>query len=291
MTRFQAEVLLAGCLGLRGSSLLFSKTAMETISPMTLIGCRFLIAFVFMAVIFRNKLKNMNKREVMHSISIGVLLFFMMVFELEGLKTTPSSTTAFIENGAVVIVPFLSALIGHTGLKKNDLLSAFIVMCGIGFLTLKKEGFVLTTGELLVLGCAFCFALSIVLTDRFTQKDDPYVVGVIELLVVGLCGMISAFIFEPHAVPSGAREWGSILYLALVCSGVGFTLQPLAQKYTTAERTSLLGAFNPLTASVLGIIFLGERMNFANIIGAVLVLLGISWSAIAGHFAKNDSLK
>ena len=66
-----------------------------------------------------------------------------------------------------------------------------------------------------------------------------------------------------------------ILALALVCSCFGFTFQPVAQRYTTADRAAQLCAINPLSTAVLSAIFLRERMGVQGIIGAALILAGI----------------
>lgn len=77
---------------------------------------------------------------------------------------------------------------------------------------------------------------------------------------------------SPH-LPGTAREWGVIL--ALVCSCFGFTFQPVAQRYTTAERAAQLCAVNPLSTAVLSAVFLHETMDILEIIGAALILCGI----------------
>ena len=71
------------------------------------------------------------------------------------------------------------------------------------------------------------------------------------------------------------QEWRVVLALAVICSGVGFTIQPFGQKYTTPERAGILAVFNPLTAAMLGVIFLDETMTGSMIIGAILILISI----------------
>ena len=82
------------------------------------------------------------------------------------------------------------------------------------------------------------------------------------------------------------------LALALICSGVGFTLQPLGQKYTTPERAGLLAAANPLSASALGIIFLGEKITPSILVGATLILISIvlpAWIEVDGGINAETS--
>ena len=85
----------------------------------------------------------------------------------------------------------------------------------------------------------------------------------------------ASLLLESPRLPGTAREWGVILALALVCSCFGFTFQPVAQRYTTAERAAQLCAVNPLSTAVLSAVFLHETMDILGIIGAALILCGI----------------
>ena len=87
--------------------------------------------------------------------------------------------------------------------------------------------------------------------------------------------LAASFLFESPHLPQNAASWASILTLAIVCSGFGFTLQPVAQSGTSAETAGLLCALNPLVASVLGVVFLHEVLSAKAILGGLLVLAGI----------------
>ena len=100
-------------------------------------------------------------------------------------------------------------------------------------------------------------------------------IAVYQLLFIALFSFIGALFFEAIRMPQSSTEWGAILALAIICSGVGFTIQPLGQKYTTPERAGLLTVTNPLSASVLGVIFLHEKMTPSIIVGAILIILSI----------------
>ena len=275
MTERKGEILVGLALALRGSSLLFGKIAMRTMGPFLLMGTRFLIAFVVIGAIFHKNLAKVTRRELWHCVLLGFFFFLSMAFELNGLRTTPSSVTSFLEGAVVVIVPILTCIIKRTLPDKMTVISAVIALIGIGFLTLKGDRIGFTTGELLVLGGTLWYSVTVLITDTAAKNDDPMTVAVYQLLFIGLFAMVGAFFFEEIRLPSNGAEWGSILALAFICSGVGFTLQPIGQKYTTPERAGLLTVFNPLSAAALGIIFLGEKMTPSIIIGAILILLSI----------------
>ena len=198
-----------------------------------------------------------------------------MVFELYGLQTTPSSVTAFLEGAVVIFVPAFTCIIQRKLPDRLTVLSAVIAMAGVGFLTLKGDHPGFTTGELLVLGGTVWYSLSVLVTDKAAKNDDLMTVAIYQLLFIAIFAYIGAFIFEEIRLPVSGQEWGAVLALAVICSGVGFTIQPFGQKYTTPERAGILAVFNPLTAAMLGVIFLDETMTGSMIIGAILILISI----------------
>ena len=154
-------------------------------------------------------------------------------------------------------------------------ISAIATLVGVGFLTLKGDRLGFTTGELLVLGGTVWYSLSVIVTDKAAKNDDLMAVAIYQLLFIAIFAYIGAFIFEEIRLPQSNQEWGAILALAIICSCVGFTIQPFGQKYTTPERAGILAVFNPLTAAALGVIFLHEKMTGSMIFGAVLILISI----------------
>ena len=274
---------------LRGTSLLFGKIALRTMGPLLLLGTRFLIAFVLVAFIFRKNLRNLHFTEMWHSALLGLVFFISTTLELIGLKTTPSSTTAFLEKSVIVIVPLIMCIIERKLPDRGTILGVILAGIGVILLTIKGVTINFTRGELYVMVGAVCYAFSVIITDYVCKKDDPSVVAVLQLFWIGAFSMVAALIFEDVRLPSSATEWGAILWLAIVCSGVGFTLQPFAQKYTTAERASLFVAFNPISAGILGVIFLHEEFTITSIIGSVLVLLAVIVPPLINGKKKNSA--
>lgn len=275
MNERKGEFLVGLALALRASSLLFGKIAMRTMGPFLTIGLRFTIAFVLIALLFRKSLNKADLKTLWHCALIGIFFFLAMVFEMYGLQTTASSVTAFLEGSVVVIVPAITCVMQRKLPDRLTVISAVIALIGVGFLTLKGDRLGFTTGELLVLGGTFWYSVSVIVTDKAAKNDDLMAVAIYQLLFIAIFAYIGAFIFEEIRLPQSGQEWGAVLALAVICSGVGFTIQPFGQKYTTPERAGILAVFNPLTAAVLGVIFLHERMTGSMLLGAALILISI----------------
>lgn len=272
MNERKGEFLVALALSLRATSLLFGKIAMQTMGPFLTIALRFLIAFILIAVLFRQYLAKANLKTLWHCALIGFFFFLAMLFELYGLRSTPSSVTAFLEGSVVVMVPAITCILQRKLPDRLTAISAVVALVGVGFLTLKGDHIGFTAGELLVLGGTFWYSVTVLVTDKAAKNDDVMVVAVYQLLFIAIFAFIGAFIFEDVRLPQSGTEWGAVLALAIICSGVGFTIQPLGQKYTTPERAGILAVFNPLTAAVLGVIFLHEKLTPSILLGSVLIL-------------------
>lgn len=274
MSRKHAEWLLAAVIFARSTSLLFAKIGLESISPLNLLAVRFCLAFLLLAVIFHRQLRAVRRADVLHGMLLGGTFFAVMVLETFALKMTNASTTSFLENTAIVIVPLFEAALHRRAPDRKALLCAAITLLGVGFLTLRSGmGFGLGEGLCMIEACLY--AVAIMLTAKLSQTGDPLLLGIFQIGFMGLFAAIGSLLFESPHLPQNGVEWGVILALALVCSCFGFTFQPVAQRYTTAERAAQFCAINPLSVAVLSVVFLHESMDARRIIGGALILTGI----------------
>lgn len=203
-----AEILLLTALIVRSSSFLFSKIALETMEPFTLLCLRSLIAFLVLAFIFRKHLAQITKETVFHGALIGGAFFIVMVFELYGLRTTPASVTVFIENTAIVFVPLFSIFLTRRLPGISTVISSAAALIGVAFLTLKNGGGSFTAGELLCFGAALTYAAAILITDRAAKEDDALALGILPNGFMRLFSIPAAFFMETPALPE-ARPPGS----------------------------------------------------------------------------------
>lgn len=269
------ELCVGIALCLRATSLIFGKIALRTMGPFLLMGTRFLIAFAVIGLIFNKVVRRATRKELFHSAIIGLFSVLSIGLELKGLQTTDTSVTAFIEGTIVIMVPIITCVTHRMLPDKVTVITAVCSFVGVGLLTLKGGHLGFSSGELIITVATFWFALVVIFTDKYSKTDDPAVIAIMQMLFIGIFSMIGAFFFEDIRLPSSGEEWMSILALALICSGVGFTLQPLGQKYTSPERVGVLSLLNPVTAAVLGLLFLGEHMTWNKLLGSTIILLAI----------------
>ena len=139
----------------------------------------------------------------------------------------------------------------------------------------RSGGMSLSAGEGTALLAAFFYASTILLTSRFAREDDTLALGLVQVGTVGVLALAMSLLTETPHLPTTLGGWGGIVMLALVCTGFGLTLQPMAQSHISAEKAGLFCALSPVSAAVLGWIFLREDLGPVGMLGAGLVLCSI----------------
>ena len=192
-----------------------------------------------------------------------------------GLQRTTSTAAAFICYLLVVIVPVLSAVL----LRRWPPLPlvAGVGLATTGLFLLAGDGFRLGTGEVLVLGCAFAFAVHILLVDRFAGAVDVVRFTAFQLVAVGALALLPAAARGELAALTGGA-WLACLVLAAAGLG-GLLLQVAGQRSVGPARTSLLLMLEPVLAAAGGYV-IGERLAPLGFAGAALILLGIVLSEL-----------
>ena len=290
-SRSRAELLLAGVITARATSYLFSKLIMQSMSMFNMLGIRFLLAFTLLLILFFKRIRKINRKTFAAGAVMGCLYFLVMTAELNGLKRTSSGNVSFLENTAIVIVPLLQAVLLRRFPRWKAVICALLCLIGVGFLTI-GSGMAFGAGEMFCMLAAFLYACAILTTDRLTHGNiDALAAGIVQVGMIGALSLTASLLFEAPRLPSGMLEWTGIVMLAVVCSGFGFTLQPVAQSGTTAERAGMFCALNPMVATILGIVFLHEAFTVQSAVGGGLILAGILISELPEPKPKEQLLR
>lgn len=274
--RTKFEILLILIIISRSTSFMFSKITMDVMGPFTILANRYFIAFFIMSIIYFKGMKNTDKNTLIKGIIIGAIYTAVMGLEMYGLKYTDSGTCSFLEHTAIVIVPFIQALLVKKFPEYKVIISSVIALTGVGLLTLSAINNNINIGYVYCLLAAIVYAFAIIYTTDFSLKvKDSVALGIWQVGFMGLFTFILAIFTEDIRLPHTTPEWFSILYLAIVCTCFGLTLQPFAQSGTTANRAALIAAFNPLSVAIIGVVLLHEKLTVTYVLGGILIIVAI----------------
>ncbi|WP_338543421.1 DMT family transporter [Paenibacillus tundrae] len=270
--RADIQMLLATVIW--GSSYLFMKSGLESMQELNLVAFRFAIAFIAAAVIFHRRLFRMDVGTLVAGAVMGTALFAAFVFITYGVQRTTTSQAGFLISLAVIFVPILTTIIHRRMPDRRLMMSIIVAVTGLGLLTLQHE-LSLHTGDILCIVAALIYAIYIMIAGKFTPKHDPLTLGTVQLGVAAIWGIAATLLFESPRLPDSPESWAAILGLGVLCSGIGYILQTLAQRHASPTRTSLIFSLEPLFAAAFAFSFQGETLTLQGYTGAALMLVGV----------------
>jgi len=167
---------------------------------------------------------------------------------------------------------------------RNTLIGLGIAVVGLYFLLVKPsdfDRFQMNKGDVLTIICAFAWAVYIVVLPILSSKAAfrPLVFG----QIVGMAVLCWAVAGVQGSVPriSSMKSFLLIVSLASACTLLTVFLQTRYQKYTSAPRAAVIYTLEPVCATMIAFVFLGEVMALREAVGAAMILLGVLFSELA----------
>jgi drug/metabolite transporter (DMT)-like permease len=133
-----------------------------------------------------------------------------------------------------------------------------------------------TVPMLAVVGAGVCAAVASVVSKRHGTGLHPAALNA-PAMFAGALALAAASIARGDGfhLPRDTATWGAILYLAVAGSVLTFLIYFSLLKTWDVTSLSFISVFTPLTALLLGFVFLDERPTLWTAVGAALVLAGV----------------
>ncbi|HWG55632.1 MAG TPA: DMT family transporter, partial [Gaiellaceae bacterium] len=191
-----------------------------------------------------------------------------------GLERTTVSNAGFITGLYVVFTPL--AAVAILRIRLGRVVWAGVALSTAGLALLSGVGGASGAGDLLVLLGAVAFSLQIALMERYAPRYDPVAFTFVEMLAAFGGFTVVAVALGQVELPRGWVVWGALLVTGIFASALGFLVQTWAQRRTSATRTALAFALEPVWAAIFGYWLAGDRLGTAGWVGAALIMGGIA---------------
>ena len=180
-----------------------------------------------------------------------------------------------------MLVPLAGMFLGKKA-NKRLFLCVLIAVVGLYFLcfTGSEGAMSFGRGDFLVFLCAFAFTGHILCVDHYVQKVDGIALSCVQFAVMMVLSTVCAFTFETVDFAALGECMFYILYIGILSSAGGYTLQILAQKDGDPTVVSLLLSLESFFAVVCGAIILHERMSGREYLGCALMLTAVLLSQL-----------
>ncbi len=257
-----------------GGGFVAVKGALDTMTPLILMSYRFILATAIMYIFFRKKIGKINKAELINGSVVGTILFLAFTAQTFGLQYTTASKQGFLTATYVVMVPLLYWIIYKKRPKSKAFVGSLITIVGIALVSINKD-MAFNLGDALTLLCALLFAAHIISLEYYTKKMDVLKLSFLQLAVAAVLFTVSAVIFEPIQLTLSSSEWFSIIYLAVFSTFACFTVQTIAQKYTSSSHASIIMSLESVFAALFGVLLLNEVLTPFMMAGCSLIFIAI----------------
>ncbi len=278
--RTEAEFLMLLVAMIWGITFVLVKDALADISPFLFLGIRFILAFVVLALLSFKNIKKVRDTTLAAGSLIGFFLFIGYVFQTVGLQYTSSSNAGFITGVSVVLVPIMVAVKKRKLPSWQTSLTVIIAAVGLFLLSVPAGKISLGYGDLLVLICAFGFALHIVFVDHYSHRHNAVAITGIQILFVGVLCMIIGLLTEPWPRHLSSITISAIIITSVFATSMAFLLQNYLQKFSTPTRFAVVLTSEPVFAALAGFIWAGEILTGRAYTGAGLILLAMLLSVL-----------
>jgi DME family drug/metabolite transporter len=124
-------------------------------------------------------------------------------------------------------------------------------------------------GVALALGAGVSYATYAVTVKAVVERVAPLTVAALTFTVAAVSLLPVLFAEGP---PAGARAWGLLAYLGVVPTAVAYIFYVLGLRTTSVVVSGVLTLAEPLTATLLGVVFFGDRLGPIGTFGAALLL-------------------
>jgi drug/metabolite transporter (DMT)-like permease len=294
VTKLRAELILLFIAAIWGGTFVITKISIVDLPPFYFLSARFILATLLFLIIFFKKIHIPEKNEFIGALILGTLLFVGFATQTVGLNFTTVSKSALITGLNLIIIPFAQYVFIKKKVGIENWIGVLIVLIGLYLLT-NSGGKGFNYGDVLTLICAFCWAFYIIYLDIASRKYRLHILVFVQFILVSILSLICALLFESkdnvlNLIHFSFTSISGIVYTSVLATLVATFLGNKYQKETTPIRAGIIFMFEQPSAVFFGIIFINESFGFFQILGGILMLLGILFSESFEYFRNRNIL-
>ncbi|MFV1490826.1 EamA family transporter [Phaeobacter sp. JH18-32] len=262
-----------------GSSYIVTTTLLPGQSPLLVALLRALPAGLLLMLMVRQlpPLSWVPRLLVLGALNFSIFwsLLFVAAYRL------PGGVAATLGSVQPLVVVFLSALMLKTPVRTAAVLAAALSILGVALLVLTPSAQLDGIGVLAGLAGAIAMAAGVVLSHKWQPPVSLLTFTAWQLTAGGLL-LIPVTLWSLPSLPQlSAENLLGLAYMSLIGGAATYVLWFRGIARLEPSVVSLLGVLSPLSAVVLGWVFLGEVLTAKQAIGAGLALFSL-WLGQSG---------
>ena len=273
------------------------KLLTSELDALQIIWWRFLIALLVLGPLWWG----MRRVEGRWGCVLGGLLFLAFWLQIEGLARTSSNRNAFVTGLNVLVVPLIAMVV--MGRRYGWQLWAACGVALAGMVLMFHEDAPWNLGDTLTLASTLFYAIYILTLEECARRTAARPLRATRMAAAQATVMAVSSTFAllvrdgwntewmasaPH-LPVNA--WIALIYLGLLASVLVVTLQAWGQQRVDAMRSAIVFGLEPVFAALTAWVLLGERLGWAGLSGAGLIVAALVLSQLSPASKTVASMK
>ncbi|MXQ54813.1 DMT family transporter [Shimazuella alba] len=287
-----------------GFSFMFVKLVVNIATPMDFLATRFFLASVMLTipVVFGWIKLQIKFKDIYRLIPLALLypiLFF--TFQTLGLLGATSAEGGIIQATAPIFTIILSTMFLKEKTNLWQRLFLVLSVSGVIFIFLMQGtsiSFDHMGSILFLLASTLTFAVYTIMVRRSGQTYKAYDLSYVIIMLSAVSFIVISIV--QHVVNGTMSQmiqpfyqpvyWYSIFYLAAFSSVFAILLSNYALSKLEAYKVSVFNNLSTLVSILAGMVFLDEQVTYFHIIGAVMIIVGVIGTNLAGRWSGKSSL-
>jgi drug/metabolite transporter (DMT)-like permease len=279
-----------GAASIWGGMYVVSKVVLEIIPPFSLVALRLMLgALTLVIVLWVRGFPKIPRKQLLQVLGVGLVGYgISLSLQFLGTKLSTAANGSLVTSATPAFVLIFAWLLLKEKITPLRLVALFLATLGVIAVIDPRSAQLdpdLFLGNVFLIGAAVTWALYSVLVRMATQNLD-----VIPFSLIAFLGGL------PVVMPAGAWELqtsgvgeislgvvGGVLFLGIISTALAMVLWNNAFALVDANLASLTFFAQPVVGTVLGWLFLGERITPLFLLGGLLIGLGLVISSREEH--------
>ena len=271
-----------GAASIWGGMYVVSKVVLEIIPPFSLVTLRLILGAITLAIVLLIRgIPHISSRQLWQVLGVGFVGYGVSLsLQFLGTKLSTAANGSLVTSATPAFVLLFAWILLKEKITGRRLFALFLATLGVIAVVDPRSSQLnpdLFLGNLLLIGAAITWALYSVLVRKVTQNID--------VLLFSLIAFVGGL---PVSAPLGAWELstagvgqislgvvGGILFLGVISTALAMFLWNTSFAYVDANLASLTFFAQPLVGTLLGWLFLKEKITLLFLLGGLLIGIGL----------------
>ncbi|HSK67372.1 MAG TPA: DMT family transporter [Anaerolineales bacterium] len=271
-----------GAASIWGGMYVVSKVVLDVIPPFSLVTLRLVLGAVTLAVILMIRgFPKLSNQQIYQVLGVGFVGYgISLSLQFLGTRLSTAANGSLVTSATPAFVLLFAWLLLGERITSRRLLALLVATLGVLAVIDPRSARLdpdLFLGNLFLIGAAVTWALYSVLVRKVTQSANVMLFSLVAFLG-GLPVTVPAAAWERTTTGIGEITLGvvgGVLFLGIISTALAMVLWNTAFAYVDANAASLTFFAQPVVGTLLGWLYLGEKVTPLFLLGGSLIGLGL----------------